>query len=155
MEVGLHANIVDRKTEKIGFSLREIFDVLSKRLNGNYGGTIEHLWIDFELIEQHAKRDGKPSFPFRFAKRVSGRSHFGLPPSPDYLNVGHFSVRPDFSYLLSISKKEIIPYCLNLIYVSLEVLKAKEKKLGGFDSELFRSTYYEECKKLGYKLNSN
>lgn len=155
MQVGLHANMVDQQTDKIASSLRDVFDVLCKKLNGNYGGTIEYLWIDFELIESHAKPDGKPRFPFRFAKRVSGRSHFGLPPSPDYLNVGHFSVRPNFRHLISISKDQIIPYCLNLIYKELEILKTKEKKLGGFDSELFRNQFSEECKILGYTLNSN
>jgi hypothetical protein len=155
MEVGLHANIVDHKTDKIGSLLREIFKVLSERLNGNYGGTIQHLWIDFELVERHPKSDGKPSFPFRFAKRVSGRSSLGLPSSPDYFNVGHLSVRPDFPYLLSISKNEIVPYCLKLIYTELELLKTKEKRLGGFNPELFRNTFYEECKKLGYNLNTN
>ncbi len=155
MKVGLHANMVDLKTDKIGDSLRDVFKILCVKLDGNYGGTIEHLWIDFELIESHAKPDGKPRHPFRFAKRVSGRSSFGLPPSPDCFNVGHFSVRPNFRHLLSIAKNEIIPYCLNLIYKELEILKTKEKKLGGFNSELFGSTFSEECKKLGYKLNSN
>lgn len=152
MKVGLHANMVDQQTDKIASLLRDVFDVLCEKLEGNYGGTIEHLWIDFELIESHAKPDGKPSYPFRFAKRISGRSHFGLSPLPDHLNVGHFSVCPNFRQLLSISKDEIVPYCLNLIYKELEILKVKEKKLGGFDSELFRSRYKEECNRLGYKL---
>ena len=155
MKVGLHANRADLKTYEISSLLREVFDILCVRLSGNYGGTIEHLWIDFELIERDAKPDGKPRFPFRFAKRVSGRSHFGLPPSPDYLNVGHFSVRPDFQYLLSVSKEKVIQYCLNLIYEELEVLKVKEKKLGGFNSELFRHRFWEECKNIGYYLNNN
>jgi hypothetical protein len=155
MQVGLHANIVDQQTHKIASSLRDVFDVLCEKLDGNYGGTIEHLWIDFELIESNTKPDGKPKFPFRFAKRVSGRSHFGLSPSPDYLNVGHFSIRPDFRHLLSVSQDEIIPYCLNLIYKELEILKAKEKKTGGFDLELFRNRFVEECEILGYKLNTN
>lgn len=155
MKVGLHANMVDQETDKIASLLRDVFEVLCEKLEANYGGTIEHLWIDFELIERHAKPDGKPRFPFRFAKRVSGRSQFGLPPSPDHLNVGHFSVRPNFQQLLSISKDEIVLYCLNLIYKELEILKVKEKKLGGFDSELFLNRYKEECNNLGYKLNAN
>jgi hypothetical protein len=155
MKVGLHANLVDQQTDKIASLLRDVFDVLCEKLEGNYGGTIEHLWIDFELIENQAKPDSKPRFPFRFAKRISGRSHFGLPPSPDNLNVGHFSVRPNFRHLLSISKDEIIPYCLNLIYKELSILKSKEKKLGGFNVELFRNRFSEECKNLGYKLNPN
>jgi len=155
MKVGLHANITDLKTEKIASPLRDIFDILSVKLGGNYGGIIEHLWIDFELVESHAKPDGKPRYPFRFAKRVSGRSHFGLPPSPDYFNVGHFSVRPDFPHLLSISKDAIVQYCLSLIYKELEILKVKEKKIGGFNSDVFRHRFYEECRNLGIELNSN
>jgi len=152
MKVGLHANMADTQTAEIGSLLRDVFDVLCEKLSGNYGGTIEHLWIDFELIEGLAKTDGKPKYPFRFAKRVSGRSSFGLPPVPDSFNVGHFSVRPDFHRVLSISKEEIIPYCLNLIYKELEVLKTKEKKLGGFDSDLFRKKFVDECTRLGYKI---
>ena len=155
MKVGLHANMVDMRMNKIGSYLRDVFVILCERLSGDYGGTIEHLWIDFELIESLAKPDGKPRYPFRFAKRVSGRSSFGLPPAPDNFNVGHFSVRPDFQRLLSIANEDIIPYCLNLIYKELEVLKTKEKKLGGFDSELFRKKYMDECTRLGYKINPN
>lgn len=155
MKVGLHANMVDMRTDKIGSSLRAVFVILSERLSGDYGGTIEHLWIDFELIESHAKPDGKPRYPFRFTKRVSGRSSFGLPPAPDNFNVGHFSVRPDFQRLLSIANEDITAYCLNLIYKELEVLKTKEKKLGGFDSELFRKKYKDECTRLGYTINPN
>ncbi|MBP9083049.1 MAG: hypothetical protein KBH11_08230 [Bacteroidia bacterium] len=147
--------MADLKSEKIASSLRDVLAVLGERLNGDYGGVMEHLWIDFELVEKLAKPDGKPKYQFRFAKRVSGRSSFGLPPSPDYFNVGHFSVRPDFPILYSISKEKIIPYCLNLIYNELGHLKAKEKKLGGFDSNMFRNRFYEECSKLGYQINSN
>jgi hypothetical protein len=152
MKVGLHANHVDRRTSKIGSALSDIFDVLSEKISGDYGGTIEHLWIDFELSEMEARPDGKPKFAFRFAKRVSGRSHFGLPPSPDNFNVGHFSVRPDFRHLLSIQEGEVIPYCLSLIHNDLIVLKAKEKKLGGFNSEIFKNKFADACKSLGYPL---
>ena len=155
MRIGLHANMVDMRTDKIGSSLRDVFVILCERLSGDYGGTIEHLWIDFELIESHAKPDGKPRYPFRFTKRVSGRSSFGLPPAPDNFNVGHFSVRPDFQRLLSIANEDITTYCLNLIYKELEVLKTKEKKLGGFDSELFRKKYMDECTRLGYTIKPN
>ena len=102
MEIGIHANIVDYKTLKIAEALSSVFEVLSNKLKSDYGGIMEHLWIDFELVESDAKPDGKSRFPFRFAKRVSGRSSFGLAPSPDYYNVGHFSVRPNFPYLLSL-----------------------------------------------------
>ena len=140
---------------KIGSSLRAVFVILCERLSGDYGGTIEHLWIDFELIESNAKPYGNQRYPFRYTKRMSGRSSFGLPPAPDNLNVGHFSVRPDFQRLLSIANEDITTYCLNLIYKELEVLKTKEKKLGGFNSELFRKKYVDECTRLGYTINPN
>ena len=155
MRIGLHANMVDMRTDKIGSSLRAVFVILCERLSGDYGGTIEHLWIDFELIESNAKPDGNPRYPFRYTKRMSGRSSFGLPPAPDNLNVGHFSVHPDFQRLLSRANEDIIPYCLNLIYRELEVLKTKEKILGGFDSELFRGKYMDECTRLGYTIKPN
>lgn len=155
MKVGIYANMVDQQTDKIADALSDVFDILGEKLTGDYDGIIEHLWIDFELIESHGRPDGKPKHPFRFAKRVSGRAPFGLPPSSDLLNVGHFSVRPNFPYLLSLSKDKVVPYCLNLIYVELVVLKAKEKKLGGFNSDLFRNNFSKECETLGYSLNSN
>ncbi len=155
MKVELHSNHVDRRTAKIESSLRDLFDALSKKMSSDYGGNIEHLWIDFELSEMEARPDGKPKFAFRFAKRVSGRSSFGLPSIPDYFNVGHFSVRPDFQHLLSINESEVVSYCLNLIFKDLSILKTKEKKLDGFNSDLFRNKFFEECKLLGYDLSLN
>jgi len=152
MEIGIHANIADYKTSKIAGVVQSVFEDLSNKLKSDYEGIMEHLWIDFELVESDAKPEGKSRFPFRFAKRVSGRSSFGSAPSPDYYNVGHFSVRPNFPYLLSLPENEVIPYCLNLIYKELMFLKAKEKKLEGFNSELFRKRFYDECKILGYSL---
>lgn len=61
----------DSSTKKIGFSLTDVFEILSKILSRDYGGIMQHLWIDFELVEQLAKPDGTPKYPFRFAKRVS------------------------------------------------------------------------------------
>lgn len=34
---------------KIGSSLRAVFVILGERLSGDYGGTIEHLWIHILL----------------------------------------------------------------------------------------------------------
>ena len=108
MHVGIHANAQDIDMAEVGAALRPVFAELSERLTGEYGGIIEHLWIDMELIQFGAKPDGSPRHPFRFQKRVSGRSHFGLPPRPDTFNVGHFSVRPDFALLSSFRKKDTI-----------------------------------------------
>jgi hypothetical protein len=150
MEVGIHANMSDQVTSKVADALRPVFRKLSTRLNGEYGGLMEHLWIDMELIESHAKADGSPRHPFRFQKRVSGRSHFGGPPIEDRFNAGHFSVRPDFALIASLPLEQAIGYGLSLIYKASEVLKDKQKKLGGFNAELFRTRFQEECQNLGY-----
>lgn len=50
MKVGLHANMVDMRTDKIGSSLRAVFVILCERLSGDYGGTIEHFSIANEDI---------------------------------------------------------------------------------------------------------
>lgn len=154
MEVKINSSRVDNRTYKIGSDLRDVFRPLSKKLDGNYGGVMEHLWIDFELNEYFANTDGKPKFPFRFAKRVSGRSQLTGLNSPDSFNVGHFSVCPNFPYLLSLPKDEVALHCLNLIYKELDTLKSKEKKLGGFNSALFIQKFKEECNNLGYKVSS-
>lgn len=152
MKVRISAHIVEPEFEKIGQGLRKTFIILCERLEGDYGGVMEHLWIDFELAKTFARPDGKPKFSFRFAKRVSGRSHFGLPALPDSFNVGHFSVRPDFDFLLTLTDAESISYCLSLVYNELNMLKHKEKKLEGFNSELLRNRFHDECLSLGYKL---
>lgn len=154
MEVGIHAHITDQTTSKVGAALRPVFQELSNRLKGEYGGSIEHLWIDLELIEGHSKADGRPRHPFRFQKRVSGRSHFGLPPTPDRFNVGHFSVRPDFALVSSLPTEQVIPYALSLIYRASEILLDKQKKLGGFDAVLFRKHLLAECQGLGHRVEA-
>lgn len=154
MKIGIHANICDSDTAHIASALHKPFESLSQSLEGEYGGLIEHLWIDLELIEYRARPDGKPRFPFRFQKRVSGRSHFGLPASTDDFNVGHYSVRPDFNLLMSIHAKQVIPYVFSLIYQSTELLIEKQKKLGGFDAVLFRKNFRDYCALLGYEVGS-
>ncbi|NYE59602.1 hypothetical protein FHW58_000754 [Duganella sp. 1224] len=126
---------------------------MGNALEGDYGGAMEHLWIDLELIEYWSKPDGTPRHPFRFQKRVSGRSHFGLPPIDDKYNVGHYSVRPDFSLLTSLNSEEVVPYVLSLIYASTAGLADKKKRIGEFDLPRFQRHYREECSRLGYALN--
>ena len=142
MKVQLSAHMVDASTADVGSALRPIFERLGRELSGEYGGVMEHLWIDLELIESHARQDGTPQHRFRFAKRVSGgRPPFGLPPLPDWFNVGHYSVRPDFKRIASLPEQEAIEYALSLLYDSTEVLLSKQKKLGGFDAALFRERF--------------
>src|SRR5260221_6298287 len=99
MEVSLHANMCDSTTARVASALHAPFKAIGRDLSRDYGGTINHLWIDFELIEAHGSR--RPPWSFRFQKRVGGSSPDKLTGLPRgvYENVGHYSVRPDFREL--------------------------------------------------------
>ncbi|MFA9217265.1 MAG: hypothetical protein ACEQSK_09185 [Sphingomonadaceae bacterium] len=155
MEVRLHASIYDESLSALAQSLHAPFAELGQRLSGPYGGGIEHLWMNIELVESLARPDLKPRHPFRFQKRVSGRSHFGLPAVPDQFNVGHFSVRPDFTLLASLPAAQAICYVLRLMYEASAVLLDKQKKLGGFDAPGFRISFRDECDRIGYPIADN
>ncbi|WP_256077160.1 hypothetical protein [Massilia sp. YIM B04103] len=152
MEVGIHANMVDQTTAELARAMRPLLQALEERLRGEYGGHMEHLWIDLELLKSFTRPDGKPCHPFRLQKRVSGRARMGLPAIPDRFNVGHFSVLPDFALLASLPEEQAIPYVLNLIHETSALLLDKQKKLGGFDAVKFRARFLEECAALGYTL---
>ena len=151
-EIGIHANMSDQATSHVVQVLHAPFKRLSKSLQGDYGGSVEHLWIDLELIASHARGDGRPLWPFRLQKRVSGRGHFGLLPSPDCFNVAHYSVRPDFTLIASLPSEKVVRYALGLIYESTATLLEKQKKLVGFDAALFRSRFLDVCRSLGYGI---
>ncbi len=155
MEVGIHANVCDQTTSHVATALRIPFKEMGERLRGDYGGAMEHLWIDLELIESRAETRGKSRFPFRFQKRVSGHSRLGLPAVPDRFNVGHYSVTPDFNVITSLPTEQLVPYVLSLIYNSTSVLLEKQKKLGDFDAVLFRNKFRHACESLGCKISSN
>lgn len=152
MKVAIYANMFDQALCTVAEALQAPLQTLSTLLEGDYGGLMDHLWIDFELLESHARPDGNPLHSFRFAKRVSGRSHFGLPRMPDSYNVGHYSVRPDFYRLETLPTSQALLYSLSLIYNSTRVLIKKRKRLGGFDAERFRARFLEGCKHLGYEI---
>lgn len=152
MEIRFHANMCDTSTRHVASALHEPFRSLGGWLKGDYGGMMEHLWIDLELIESHAREDGRCRHPFRLQKRVSGRSHFGLPPMPDHFNVGHYSVRPNFQLIASLPDAELLPYVLATVYDSTAVLLDKQKKLGGFDATLFRDRFRNSCERFGCRI---
>jgi hypothetical protein len=154
MEVALHANICDLATEEIAKVLHKAFEAVVKDLQNDYGGTMEHLWIDFELVESHAER--RKPFPFRFQKRVGG-GIFKITGTrtPVHENVGHYSVRPDFHRLKTLPLESVAAYALNLIYASTSVLIDKQKRLGGFDAEKFRSDFARSCKVHGYEVDGH
>lgn len=153
MKVGLHANICDPTTERIAGALHAPFKAISRDLSKDYGGTIKHLWIDFELVETLAQR--RPPWSFRFQKKVGGSSPDKLTglPRQVYENVGHYSVRPDFRELRNIPEDFVVNYALSLIYASTSVLIEKRKKLGGFDANKFRSDFIATCKQHGYEIS--
>ena len=152
MEVGLYANMCDSETQEIMETVHPFFRALGKKLNGDYGGLMEHLWIDLELIQSHCKEDGSARYPFRLQKRVSGRGHFGLPPQPDKLNVGHFSVRPDFETIHKLKGAKLLSHIAGLVYERLNTLDTKAKKLGGFNSALFKEKFLQACESENVKV---
>lgn len=153
MEVGLHANMCDWTTRRVADALHTPFKAISKDLSKDYGGIMEHLWIDFELIEAHAQY--RPPYSFRFQKRVGGSSPDKLTGLPRRVheNVGHYSVRPDFQELRSVRYESIVSYVLSLIYASTAVLIEKQKKLGGFDAQRFRSEFIATCRQHAYEIS--
>ena len=154
MQVAINTRISDKETWHIVQALHTPFKAISDRLSMEYGGIMEHLWIDIELLESFSGQDGKSRYPFRFQKRVSGRSHFGLPDTPDKFNVGHYSVRPDFNLIKLLPDEKLVSYVLTLIYESTEIFFEKKKKLDGFNIELFRSTFLLVSKELGYEIST-
>jgi len=104
LKVGFYANVCDQSTSYVAKALYKPFKELGLMLEADYGGVIEHLWIDIELIERESK-----VWNFHFQKRVSGHSCFGLPAIPYSINVGHYSVKPDFQVLLSLNSEQVIP----------------------------------------------
>lgn len=151
MEVNINANICDIATEGIAKVLSNVFGIIEKEVSRDYGGTIEHLWIDFELSQFGTDR--RPPFPFRFQKKVGGGvSRLTGLRTKAYENVGHYSVRPDFDELLKLPLDSIPSYALGLIYLSTSILVEKRKKLGGFDAERFRSDFLSSSNKHGYEI---
>ena len=153
METLINANICDSSTVKLAEELRLVFSKIVEQLTGDYGGTIENLWIDLELSEMSVLAFGKPPKPFRYQKRVSGASRMGLPAIPDSFNVGHYSVRPDFEVLNQNTIEHSVSYIVGLVYKSTEVLLSKQKKLGGFDASSFRDDLSSVCTNLGFNIN--
>ena len=153
MQVGLHANICDSDTRHIAEALLAPFEQIARDLSRDYGGKMHHLWIDFELIESPLGR--RPPWLFRFQKRVGGSSPDKLTGLPRgmYENVGHYSVKPNFDELMRVPLDSIVSYVLGLIFASTSVLVEKQKKLGGFDAQQFRSDFLTSCRRHGYSID--
>lgn len=149
MKFCINANVCDPTTTQIAAVLREPFELIASELSKDYGGTMQHLWIDFELSEMLA--EFRAPFPFRFQKRVGGSASklTGLPTTV-HRNVGHYSVRPDFGVLRSTPPESFVVYALSVIYTSTIILVEKQKQIGGFDAVNFRSNFVTSCRQHGY-----
>ena len=153
MDVCLNANMCDAETEPLARILRHAFKTIEKDLSKDYGGSMQHLWIDFELIRSLQQR--RSPFPFRFQKRVAGSGFKKLTglPTTTYENVGHYSVKPDFQKLLRIPPDAVASYALGLIYASTSALIKKQKRLGGFDVHRFRQDFLTSCREHGFQID--
>ncbi len=143
LEVTFTANMTDSDyTSKIATIINKHIGNLENDLHKDYGGSMEHLWIDFQLIEDHK------TYPFRFQKRVAIPTSFTEFYS---YNVGHYSVKPDFVKLQMLSsEEEICSYVFELLYKSTKILEEKQNKLEGFNVTAFRLDFLSACKKQGY-----
>jgi len=144
LKVKLFANIVTKNTKKIADIINSHFGYLEKNLSKDYGGNMEHLWIDLELVENYRH------FPFRIQKRVKNPTSYTEFYS---YNVGHYSIEPDYEKLNGLlSEKEICEYIFGLWYESTQILVDKQKKLDGFNATQFRLDFLNACEKLGFSL---
>jgi hypothetical protein len=73
---------------------------------------------------------------------------------PDKYNVGHYSVGPDFSRLLSLPEDQVVPYVLDLLLASFDELGGK-KNLKGFDIAAFKAAFVEAAKSLEEPRSAN
>ena len=151
MQVSLSANRCDMQTERIAQALVLPLDAISQDLSNDYGGSMEHLWIDVDLL------DDRDPYSFRFRKKVGGSSRSKITglPRGEFHNVGHYSVKPDIAELLYVPPESVVDYVLQLLYRSTTVLVDKKEKLGGFDADRFRSDFLAVCEKRGHDMHSN
>ncbi len=151
MEFVVGIGMYDQGTAHIADLIQPYLEALSKRLSADYGGEMQHLWVDLELSPGTA--DFRPPFTFRFQKRVSGRGRLTGLKFPDFHNVGQYSVRPDFFSLATIPEKEVPCHLMRLIYDSTDVLERKRAKLDGFDATLFRADFRKAILEYGCAWN--
>ena len=145
MEVRLYVWKSDQGVDHISERVRPHLSAMSSRLSGEYGGPMEHLWIELEVSSQDADR--RPPWPFRLQKSVSSRMPGDLTAEPA-CNVGYYSVRPDHFALAQVPLEQSSCYLLRLIYESTALLEG-ERRLRGFDAASFRGKFRSELQQLG------
>lgn len=146
MIFAIHANVFDLGTEHLSAVIQPLCESLGNALSNDYGGVMEHFWIDVDLAP--GRSDRKRPSSFRFQKRVASNV-FRLPGAREYNNVGHYSVTPDFFELATVPKQQTGCYLMRLVYESTVVLKKKADRLGNFDVARFRSDFAATLRDLG------
>jgi len=151
MQVSFFANICDIETQEISILLSEPLRSLGEYMSQDFGGPMENLWIDVAL-DSYTIQNRHP-YKFRFQKRVSGKSKFGVTDAPDKFNVGHYSIHPSLQDLFEAENKVL--YILQLIYDSTIILIEKQKRIPGFDIKRFRYEFNLGVQSLGLNLKTS
>lgn len=138
MDVLISASKNDQGTEHLADLVRPHLHALTSTLSGEYGGPMNHLWIDLELCPGDA--DHRPAFAFRFQKRVVMPREFRALGTPEFFNVGRYSVRPEYFELARVPLDDVRCYLLRLVFDSTQSL-ARKRQLKGFDLGLFRQRF--------------
>jgi hypothetical protein len=147
LDCRISIDATDQGTEHLAEAVRPYLERASAYLSRDYGGLMEHLWIDLEMSPIRA--DIRPAWSFRFQRRVSlarSAKQFGLPvlsDEDDPKNVGHFSVRPDYFKLAEVPLDNVHDFLLRLVYDEAVVLEKRSRGLGGFDARSFRRDLLE------------
>ena len=146
MDCRISVSARDQGTEFIADALDPCLEKLSRALSEDYGGALENLWIDLDLCPAHA--DDGPARPFRFQTVVAPPRDLAGLGLTKALNVGHYSVMPDYAHLATVPREHVVCYLLPLIYDSTVVLKGKSRRLGGFDADAFRADFLRAMAQL-------
>ena len=150
MNVQIAAPKFDQGTEHVAKLIRPHLDKLSQVLSGEYGGTMDHLWIDLELCPW--EDDARDPWPFRFQKRVTPPRDLRELGAKVHFNVGHFSVRPDYFELAHIPMTDVVCHLMRLIYDATRTLETR-KQIGNFDVHAFRNKFADFIAEGGCAAN--
>lgn len=149
MNISIYVGAYDLDTQKFMSDLHEPLKKLSAFLSQDFGGEMENLWIEIELSAIIAKV--RPVYKFRFQKRIAGKLGISGEKMPDDNNVGHYSVRPDFTELHKVN--DVLEFLLKLVFKSTEILFEKKEKFPNLNITLFRQEFMKGTANLGYDLN--
>ena len=138
MNVRINTSATDQGTDHIAPRVRAGFAALGAALSGDYGGPMQHLWIDLQLSP--AAADRRPVATFRLQKRVVTPRELRAFGTEEFFEVGHYQVRPDYDELARVPLDEIACYLMRRVYDSTAELAGK-RQLRGFDLPRFRQRF--------------